>query len=318
MTALAPVLLLLCGLLVVSAVIGMVLWQMRERRRLLRERLAGVARRPAQLAKPVVLISRAGPTTRQGHVARLTSLFGFDLTRTDHHGAPWWVVLVLSLVAARLAALMAQGILGEMSLLLVLPLWVLFSRAVFGWWDQRRRQKLLDQFPDAIGLIVRMVRVGLPVAEAIRTVGQKSPEPLGSAFARVANEMSIGVTMERALRDLGERTGVPEFRFFATALTLQAQTGGALTETLDNLADVIRRRIALRARGYALASEARTSSSLLTGLPFVTGLVIYLSNSDYMRPMFTEPFGHKMLGIAALLMTVGTVVMRGIIRKALS
>ena len=124
--------------------------------------------------------------------------------------------------------------------------------------------------------------------------------------------------MAAALRSRAQRTGVPEYRFFATALSLQAQTGGGLTETLENLSDLIRKRISLRARGYALASEARTSSMVLTCLPFITALAMYLLSPGYIRPLFTEKLGQDMIGVALLLLLSGSFVMRTIIRKALS
>ena len=261
---------------------------------------------------------RADPQAHQGPLQKLAAVFGMDLTRIAHYPIKWWVVLLVALVAARCVAFLGAVVFGQIVILVIPPLWVMTSRGIFGWMENKRRQQLLDQFPDALSMIVRAVRVGLPVAEAIRIVAVKSPEPIGSEFSRVAGEINVGMPMDEALKQMSTRTGVPEYRFFATALSLQAQTGGGLSETLENLGDVIRARIALRARGYALASEARTSSMVLTGLPFVTALSLYLLTPSYISPMFTEPLGQKLLGVALLLLAGSTIVMRFIIGKALS
>ena len=114
-----------------------------------------------------------------------------------------------------------------------------------------------------------------------------------------------------------ELTGLPEYRFFATALALQAQTGGGLSETLDNLAEVIRKRVAMRSRAQALASEAKTSTYILAALPVVTGGLLGVINPTYIGVLFTESAGNKLLGFAIGMLAVGMTVMRLIIAKAL-
>ncbi len=119
---------------------------------------------------------------------------------------------------------------------------------------------LFQQFPDALAMIVRAVRVGLPIVEAIRVVARENAEPTAREFAGLVAQTTIGVPLDDALREMAERNRLPEYRFFATALSLQSQTGGGLTETLENLADTIRKRVAAKLRGHALAAEARMSS----------------------------------------------------------
>jgi tight adherence protein B len=116
---------------------------------------------------------------------------------------------------------------------------------------------------------------------------------------------------------MAQRTGLPEYQFFATALSLQAQTGGGLTETLENLADVIRKRVALRSKAYALASEARASSMVLAALPFVSGLGLAVLSPDYVGVLVFEENGRNLLGIAALSLATGVLSMRIIIRTSL-
>ena len=136
-------------------------------------------------------------------------------------------------------------------------------------------------------------------------------------FKRVMDQVKIGIPVEEALRDAAERTGVPEYGFFTVALTLQGQTGGSLAETLDNLADVIRKRVALRLRAIALASEARTSAYILGALPVVTGLILSVVNLDYIRPLFTTRSGNYLLLTAIGLLGTAALVMRTLIHRSL-
>jgi tight adherence protein B len=317
MTPLVKILLFVCVMLMLASAATLIIYTAREKRERLRQRFASISMRTETLATTVPLM-RADPLARQGFLQQLAGVFGIDFARVDLYPVKWWVALVAALLIARVLAFLLAVIFGDYIILLVPLLWVVISRSIFGWWERKRRQKLLDQFPDALSMIVRAVRVGLPVAEAIRIVALKSPEPIGTEFTRVAGEINVGMPMDEALKQMSSRTGVAEYRFFATALALQAQTGGGLSETLDNLGDVIRRRIALRARGFAMASEARTSTLVLSGLPFATALVLFITDSDYIGPLFTDPFGQKLLGVALLLLGCGTLSMRAIIGKTLS
>jgi tight adherence protein B len=317
MTPLVKILLFVCVMLMLASAATLIMYTARQKRERLRLRFASISPRTETVATTVPLM-RADPLARQGFLQQLAGLFGIDFARTELYPVKWWAVLVAALLITRLVTFLLGVVFGDYVILLIPPLWVVISRSLFGWWERKRRQQLLDQFPDALSMIVRAVRVGLPVAEAIRIVALKSPEPIGTEFTRVAGEINVGMPMDEALKQMSSRTGVAEYRFFATALALQAQTGGGLSETLDNLGDVIRRRIALQARGYALASEARTSTYVLGGLPFFTLLMLYFANPDYISPLFVDPLGHKLLGVAILLLGGGMLVMRSIISKALS
>jgi tight adherence protein B len=245
-------------------------------------------------------------------------VFGIRTDEAEMHRLPWGWALVAGLALARVVAGLMAAPLGEAALLLVPVIWVLLVRSFFQWCRTRHMALLYQQFPDALGMIVRSVRVGVTVAEALRTVAREAPFPTSIAFARLADRVSIGVALDEALRVMADRSGLPEYRFFATALSLQSQTGGALTETLENLADVIRRRVGLRKRAFALASEARTSALILTALPIVTGTALLIISPGYIAPLFYEPAGQKMLGAAVLSLSAGTLVMRAIISRSLS
>ena len=167
-------------------------------------------------------------------------------------------------------------------------------------------------------MIVRAVRVGIPLGEGIRTVAREAAAPTGPEFALLYDRVAIGVTLEDALREMAERDKLPEYRFFATALALQSQTGGGLTEALEGLADVMRRRLALKARGHALAAEAKTSIIILASLPFVSGGALAVLNPHYIGRLINEPACQKVLIAAIILLGSGLLVMQGMIRKALS
>jgi tight adherence protein B len=194
----------------------------------------------------------------------------------------------------------------------------MFCRAFFGWCENRTQQKLFVQFPDALATIVRAVRVGLPVVEALRVVAKESLEPTSREFNALVEQTAIGVPLDEALREMATLSGLPEYRFFATALSLQAQTGGGLTETLENLAETIRKRVAIRMRGHALAAEARMSSYILGALPIVTGGMLSVVNPNYVGMLFFDPTGRKLLFIGIGMLCVGAFTMHTMIRKSLS
>ena len=154
--------------------------------------------------------------------------------------------------------------------------------------------------------------------EAMRAVARETPEPTGPEFARLVDQVSIGVSVDEAVLDMASRCGIAEYRFFATALSLQNQTGGTLSETLENLADVIRKRVALAAKGKALASEARTSAMVLAAMPIVTGGGLWALNPGYVGMMFKDPTGRTLFGGAVVSLCTGIFTIRTIIRKSLS
>jgi tight adherence protein B len=245
-------------------------------------------------------------------------LFGYDPAFAAHYPLRWWVVLGVALATARALAMLLGVVAGSWSLLAVPVTWVMLSRFVFNWSVQRRRNALYSQFPDALAMVVRAVRVGIPLGEGIRTVAREATAPTGPEFALLYDRVAIGVTLEDALHEMAGRNHLPEYRFFATALSLQSRTGGGLTEALEGLADVMRRRLALKARGLALAAEAKTSIIILTALPFVSGGALAVMDPPYIARLFTDPGCQKVLIAAILMLGTGLLVMRGMIRKALS
>ena len=251
-------------------------------------------------------------------VSKLLNLSGYNPERKAQYPLPWWAVVIIALIFSRIAAYLMGLLIGHFSWFSMPLLPWLLSRGYWRFYDNKRRKRLYEQFPDALGSIVRAVRVGIPVSEALRGVSRDAPDPTGEEFRRLSDQVWIGASLETALSDIAARSGVAEYRFFATAISLQAQTGGGLSETLDTLAEVIRQRIALRKRGYALAAEARTSAMLLAALPFVTGGAMALLNPSYIGVLFTDPTGNKILAGAIVMLMLGASSMRWLIKKSLS
>lgn len=256
--------------------------------------------------------------TAKGVGPFLAGLFGFDPALGDHYVLRWWVALAVTLLIAVVAAKIGSGLGGKLSWFALPVEWVVLSRSFFNWCRRRRQDKLFQQFPDALAMIVRAVRVGIPVTDSIQAVGRELEAPTGPEFARLSDELAIGMLLEDALRAMAERNGLQEYRFFATALALQSQTGGGLSETLENLADVIRKRVAVRQKGEALSAEAKMSSMVLASLPPLAAVGLYLMNSAYIVLLFVDPFGQKILAGAIVMLGGGIWSMKALIRKSLS
>lgn len=153
---------------------------------------------------------------------------------------------------------------------------------------ERRIKAFTSKFPDAIELLVRGLRSGLPISETLGVVGTEVPGPVGVEFRSVTDKMKIGRTMEAALQETADRLETPEFQFFVITLAIQRETGGNLAETLANLADVLRKRSQMKLKVKAMASESKASAYILGALPFIVFVMIYMVNSDYMMKFFHD------------------------------
>lgn len=178
----------------------------------------------------------------------------------------------------------------------------------------KRLAAFTGQFAEAIELIVRALRAGLPLSEAIHTVGSEFPEPVGGEFRRVAGALALGFQLEDALWSIVKRVDSPELRFFIVSISTQRQTGGNLGETLTNLADVLRARSQMRLKITAMTGEARARAMVLGSLPFAISLLMYLTNPQYITPLFVDPRGWMMLGAGLASLSVGAVIMAQLIK----
>lgn len=204
--------------------------------------------------------------------------------------------LTLGHYAAFCAGLTLLAIIGLLSrgtpFLLALMLGILVGvglpHMIVGRMIKKRMKQFISRFPDAIELLVRGLRSGLPISETMSVVGTEVPDPVGAEFRAVADRMRIGRTMEQALQETADKLNTPEFQFFVITLAIQRETGGNLAETLGNLADVLRKRMQMKLKINAMSSESKASAYIIGSLPFFVFGIIYWMNPAYMGTFFTD------------------------------
>jgi len=174
---------------------------------------------------------------------------------------------------------------------------------------KKRSRQFTARFPDAIELMVRGLRSGLPISETVGVVGQEIPGPVGVEFKEVADKMRIGRTMEVALQDTADRLKTPEFQFFVISLAIQRETGGNLAETLGNLADVLRKRAQMKLKIRAMSSESKASAYIVGSLPFIVFGLVWYMNPKYLADFFVDE-RLMIAGVGGLLwMGIGVFIM---------
>jgi len=188
-----------------------------------------------------------------------------------------------------------------------LPRWVL------GFLIARRRKRFTKEFANAIDVIVRSVRSGLPVNEALRIVARETPDPVGSEFTRLIDGLTMGISMEQGLKKMHESMPTAEVGFFAIVMNIQSKSGGNLSEALANLAAVLRDRKRLEGKIKAMSSEAKASAGIIGSLPPVVMSIVWLTTPAYIDLLFTERLGNLMLAGCAFWMGTGIMVMRKMI-----
>lgn len=174
----------------------------------------------------------------------------------------------------------------------------------------KRQKKFLEEFADALEAMVRLLKAGMPVSEAISMVGKEYTGPVGEEMARIYDAQKIGVPLAEACQESARRMPLPEMQMFATGITIQAQTGASLSEILLNLAAVIRARFKLKRKIKSLSSEAKASAMIIGALPVFVAGGIWLINPDYIGVMFTTSSGKMMMAGAAVWMSFGVLAMK--------
>jgi tight adherence protein B len=188
-----------------------------------------------------------------------------------------------------------------------------FPRWLLGFLGKRRLRKYTEEFPNAIDVIVRGVKSGLPVHDCLKMIAKESPAPLGPEFRRLVENIGMGMSVEQALEKSYERMPTAELRFFTIVLAIQQKAGGNLAEALGNLSNVLRSRKLMREKIKALSSEATASAMIIAALPPGVMLLVTVMTPSYMEIMFTDPRGHMMLAGGAIWMGIGGFVMRRMI-----
>jgi tight adherence protein B len=214
------------------------------------------------------------------------------------------------LVAASLLLMLFKGVPALLALPVALFLGIGLPHYVIGKLIKRRVNQFTSRFPDAIELMVRGLRSGLPISETISIVADELADPVGSEFRTVADKMRIGRTMDVALQETAGRLGTPEFQFFVISLAIQRETGGNLAETLSNLAEVLRKRAQMKLKIRAMSSESKASAWIVGALPFIVFGLIWFISGAYMQNFFVDQrlmiagaIGLVWMGIGAFIMS---------------
>lgn len=195
------------------------------------------------------------------------------------------------------------------SLMFGIALGLFIPHYLIGRMGRKRVARFVALFPEAIDLMVRALRAGLPITEAIVNAGQEIGDPIGVEFRGIEAGMRLGRDLDSLLWDIAKRIDVPEFRFFIIALSVQRETGGNLAETLNNLSMVLRGRRAMRAKARAMASEARASTMILGSLPVLVTIMLSFTSPTYIGPLFSDPRGWMLLGVAVGMLVTGVAIM---------
>jgi len=248
----------------------------------------------------------------------IARIIGFRSLSRAHQKSGMAKILLKTLPVACVALFAAMRVTsGLVALFVFVGGWICCARFVLGRIDDNYSQKLFHQLPDALGMIVRTIRVGVPLSRALVVVSQEAEEPTASEFRDLITDVEVGRELPEALAALSDRTRLQDYRYFATVMALQSQTGGTLADVLSGLADIIRQRIALKKRGHALSGEARLSSYIIGGLPFFLGTALYIMNPQYFSVFINTHTGNILLGVAAFLLTIGLLSIRFLMKRML-
>ena len=178
---------------------------------------------------------------------------------------------------------------------------------------KRRETKFLDHFPDAVDVIVRGIKAGLPLLDCIKMIVSEAPEPIKTEFRLILETQAIGMPLGEACGKLYERTPLPEANFFGIVVAIQQRSGGNLSEALGNLSKVLRDRKKMKAKIQSMSQEAKASASIIGALPIAVMTLVYLTSPNYISLLFTNSVGHIMLAGSAIWMVTGVIVMKKMI-----
>ena len=300
-------------ILLVNAIYYGLMEPMRQRR-LLKQRLQGNKREQAVRAQ----VFKAYQETRESVILNLAERFlGWgkednlqrQLLQADIYLAPNTFICIAILLSG--SGFLIGWLVGSwawslgLSLLLgVLPLMVMR-------WKRNRKTLQIERYmPDAMELLARSLRAGHTLPGTLDLVSQEVPGPLGIEMRITFEEQKLGLSMPQAFRRLGERVASQDLRFFVTAVIIQSETGGNLSEILENIGLIIRDRLKLKGKVQGLTAEGRFSALILSLLPFVTFLALFFMNRKYVMVLFTDPMGPKLLTGALISIGVGIFIMK--------
>jgi tight adherence protein B len=285
-------------------------------------RMASVARAEPVAARP----TRAAQKSRREQVegslkqleARQKTATRVPLSVRIARAGLQWSTRRFMMTAAALGAvffilpfLMGVGLLQSLGLGFAagagLPFWLL------SFLKKRREAKFLEAFPDAVDVIVRGIKAGLPLLDSLKLIASESEEPVRSEMRSIIDTQTIGIPLGEACQRLYERMPLPEANFFGIVISIQQRAGGNLSEALGNLSRVLRDRKKMKAKIRAMSQEAKASAGIIGALPIAVMILVYITSPDYISMLWTEPLGRMMLLGSAVWMSTGIFVMRRMI-----
>jgi tight adherence protein B len=314
MLLVALAMLLISGAMVAAPVISHNSGRNRLRRRL--DRVSGKGAIPMQGAVPVTVRREVADSSIQTLDRLIKRLLPRPAKLRERLAATGRRI---SLGEYVLASLLIAGVsyIGAHGFGLSTPVALMFAFGDGLYWPHwtinrmkaRRQRAFLSLFPEAIELMVRGLKSGVPVGESLKVVGQEMVDPVGVEFRSITDALVLGQTFDDALAAASRRLDLPEFRFFVVSLNIQQETGGNLGETLENLAVILRKRKQMKLKVKALSSEARASAYIVGSLPFLMFAGLTVMNPDYMTILFTDPRGNVVLGAAVGTLALGVGIM---------
>ncbi|MBB3952750.1 type II secretion system F family protein [Aureimonas jatrophae] len=280
-------------------------------RQLARDRLQEVAKRRRTIQASLDELD-AKNRKRDKHVRKLSlerqiAQAGFHFSVRSF----WLGSAGLGVVAFLVALVMGAGLLIGAGIALSaafgLPRWILSMRR------KRRQARFSDDFANAVDVIVRGIRSGLPLTDTLRIVANDTPEPVSTEFRNIIEAQQMGLGIAEAVERLYQNMPLPETNFFAIVITIQSQAGGNLAEALSNLSRVLRERKKMKAKIQAMSMEAKASGGIIGALPPIVGILVYLTAPEYISVLFSTTPGNFILAGSALWMSMGVFVMRQMI-----
>lgn len=273
-------------------------------------RKAAVANTPEARRKQILTqLQEAEKVQRKARVSLSAKLKQADLKISERM---FWIISAVVGVFAFLLPL-----LFGLNLFLALGLAVVFSlgvpRWVVGFLGKKRIKAFSSNFADAVDVIVRGIKSGLPIHDCFKIIAKESPAPLGPEFQTLVEGLGVGLTLSQALDKMYERIPTPELKFFSIVIGIQAKTGGNLAEALGNLSTVLRARKLMAEKIKAMSSEATASAAIIGALPPIVMIMVWMTTPSYIGLLFTDPRGNFMLIIAVALMSFGVFVMKKMI-----
>lgn len=263
-----------------------------KRRKSVQDSLKDLEKRQLEKSRKTLTVKeklvQAGISVSPGQFYLFSAVLGLGVLAIAFlGGAPIYMSLGLGFAAA-----------------LGVPRWVL------SFLINRRKKKFLEEFPNALDVMVRSIKSGLPLNDALRLIASDGQEPVRGEFRRVIEAQQVGFSIPEACGRMPQTIPLSEVNFFAIVIAIQAQAGGNLSEALGNLSRVLRDRKKMKAKVAALSMEAKASAAIIGALPFIVATLVYLTSPHYIMILFTDPRGHLILGISAVWMSIGLYVMR--------